>query len=187
MSDVIALAVGDAHRQLDRQQTEQGGELDDGVHGHRRGVLERVAHRVADDRRRVQLGALLLHVGFHDLLGVVPGAAGVGHEDGLIQTEHGDGDQVADEEERLEEGEGQRTEEHGQEDVDHALLRVLRADADHLLAVFDVGAALFGIELDVFLDELDRPIGAGGHGLRGRTGEPVDHGAAHDEPSRNGG
>jgi hypothetical protein len=43
-------------------------------------------------------GALLAHVDFDDLLGVVPGTAGVGHEDGLEQAEERDADQVADEE-----------------------------------------------------------------------------------------
>ena len=54
------------------------------------------------------VGALLLQLDLDDLLGVVPGAAGVGHEDGLVETEDRDGDQVADEEERLDEREGQR-------------------------------------------------------------------------------
>ena len=49
-----------------------------------------------------------LQLDLDDLLGVVPGAAGVGHEDGLEQAEERDRDQVADEEVRLEEGEGQR-------------------------------------------------------------------------------
>ena len=83
--------------------------------------------------------ALRLQLGLDDLLGVVPGAAGVGHEDGLEQAEQRDRDQVADEEERLDERERQRGEEHRQEDVEHALLRVLRADLDHLLAVGDRG------------------------------------------------
>ena len=84
-------------------------------------------------------GALLLQLDLDELLGVVPGAAGVGHEDGLEQAEERDRDQVADEEVRLEAGEGQRGEEDGQEDVEHALLRVLRADLDDLLAVGDRG------------------------------------------------
>ena len=36
-------------------------------------------------------------------------------------------------------------------------------------------------ELDVRLDELDRAVGAGRHGLRRRAGEPVDHRAAGDQ------
>ena len=111
--------------QLDGQQAEQRGELDDRVQRDRGGVLERVAHRIANDRGVVQRRAFLLQLDFDDLLGVVPGAAGVGHEDGLVEAEDGDGDQVADEEERLDEREGQRGEENGDEDVEHALLRVL--------------------------------------------------------------
>jgi hypothetical protein len=56
-------------------------------------------------------GCPWLELDLDELLGVVPGAAGVGHEDGLVEAEDRDRDQVADEEERLEEGEGQRREE----------------------------------------------------------------------------
>ena len=49
-----------------------------------------------------------LQLDFDDLLRVVPGAAGVGHEDRLVQTEDRDRDQVADEEERLDERERER-------------------------------------------------------------------------------
>jgi hypothetical protein len=56
----------------------------------------------------VQRRALLLQLDLDDLLGVVPGAAGVGHEDRLVEAEERDRDQVADEEVRLEEGERER-------------------------------------------------------------------------------
>jgi hypothetical protein len=85
-------------RELDGEQAEQRGELDDRVHGHRGGVLEGVADGVADDGGRVQRGALLLELDLDDLLGVVPGAAGVGHEERLEEAEEGDRDEVADEE-----------------------------------------------------------------------------------------
>ena len=85
---------------------------------------------------------------FDDLLGVVPGAARVGHEDGLEEAEERDRDQVADEEERLEEGERQSREEDGQEDVEHAFLRVLGADLHHLLAILD-GRLRSAFQLDV--------------------------------------
>ena len=151
-----------------------------GLSATERRVLERIADRVADDRGGVQLGALRLELGLHDLLRVVPGAAGVGHEDGLVQAEQRDGDQVADEEVRLDEGEGQRGEEDDEEDVEHALLRVLGADLHDLLAVGHRGLR-GALELDVRLDELHRPVGAGGHGLGRGAGEPVDHRAAGDE------
>ena len=63
-------------------------------------------HGVADDGRVVERRALLLQLDLDDLLGVVPGAAGVGHEDRLEEAEERDRDQVADEEVRLEEREG---------------------------------------------------------------------------------
>ena len=56
----------------------------------------------------------------------------------------------------------------------------MRADRDDLLAVGDRGL-LRALELDVRLDELDRAVGAGGHRLRGRAGEPVNHRAAGDQ------
>src|SRR6187551_937201 len=52
------------NRQLDREQAEQGGELDDRVHGHRRSVFERVAHGVADDGGSVQVRAALFQFDF---------------------------------------------------------------------------------------------------------------------------
>jgi hypothetical protein len=166
--------------QFDRQQSEQRGEFDDRVHGHRRRVLERIAHRVADHRGVVQRRAFLFQFGFDDLLGVVPRGAGVGHEDCLVEAEDRNRDQVADKEERLHEGEGQGPEEDGDKDVEHALLRVLGADLDHLLAVGDRG--LFrAFELDVGLDELHGAIGASGHGLHGCAGEPIDHRAAGNQ------
>ena len=117
-----------------------GPELDDRVHRHRRGVLERIADRVADDGRGVQRRALLLQLDLDDLLGVVPRAAGVGHEDGLEQAEDRDRDQVADEEERLEEREGEGREEDAMKmlnmpfcaycvQISTTFLRVLDVDA----------------------------------------------------------
>ena len=52
-------------------------------------------------------GAFLAQFDFDDFLGVVPGAAGVGHEDGLEQAEGRQADQEADEEKRLHAGERQ--------------------------------------------------------------------------------
>ena len=56
----------------------------------------------------------------------------------------------------------------------------LRADLDDLLRVLD-RRLLDAFELDVRLDELDRAVGAGRHGLGRRAGEPVDDRAAGDE------
>ena len=71
-------------------------------------------------------------------------------------------------------------EEHGDENIQHPFLRVLGADLDHFLAVGD-GGLLHAFELDVGFDELDRAVSAGGHGLRGCAGEPVNHRAAGDQ------
>ena len=83
----------------------------------------------------MQRRPFLFHVDLYDLLRVVPGAAGIGHEDGLVQAEDRNRDQVADKEERLHERERKRGEEDGEKDVEHSLLRVLGADFHHLLAV----------------------------------------------------
>jgi hypothetical protein len=55
--------------------------------------------------------------------------------------------------------EGERREEDAEEDVDHPLLRVLRADRDDPLRVLD-GTFLDALDADVPLDELDRAVGA---------------------------
>ena len=73
-----------------------------------------------------------------------------------------------------------RGEEDGDEDVEHAFLRVLGADLDDFFAVGDAGGGC-AFELDVGLDEFDGAVGAGGDGLGAGAGEPVDHGAAGDE------
>src|SRR5437867_12294061 len=101
----------------------------------------------------MQRGALFLQLHLDDLLRVVPRASGVGHEDGLVKAEDGDGNQITDEEERLETREGEGGEEDGDEDVEHALLRVLRADGHYLLRVFDRRLFRAGVEADVALDE----------------------------------
>src|SRR6185369_18017232 len=93
----------------------------------------------------------------------LPGAAGIGHEDGLVEAEDGDGEEIADEEVRLDEGESECGEKDGDENVEHALLRVFGADFHNLLAVGDAGRGC-SIELDVGFDEFNGAVGAGGDG-----------------------
>ncbi len=81
--------------------------------------------------------AFLLQDDLHHFFGIVPGAARVGHEDGLVQAEDGNGHQVADEEIGFNKSKRQRGEEDRKENVEHSLLRVLGADFHHFLAVFD--------------------------------------------------
>src|SRR5215213_5940726 len=94
--------------------------------------------------------SLLLELHLDDFLCVIPRTAGIRHEDRLIETEDCDRYQVADEEVRLDESEPKRSEEHGQEDVEHAFLCVLRAYLDDFLAVGD-RRFLRGLEIDVRL------------------------------------
>jgi len=61
-------------------------------------VLERIADGVADDGRGMKFGAFLFQIHFNDFLGVVPRAAGIGHEDGLEQAEERNAHEVTDEE-----------------------------------------------------------------------------------------
>ena len=125
--------------------------------------------------------ALLLEFDFNDLLGGVPGASGIGHENGLVQAEDGDGEKVADKKERFDKGKGQSGEEHRDEDVQHAFLRVFGANLDDLFAVGNAGGGS-SFELDVGLDKFDRAVSTSGHGLRGSAGEPVNHGTTGDQP-----
>src|SRR5215470_13152428 len=173
VSECRALFTSERNGQLDGEQSEQSGELDHRVHGDRGSVLEGIADCIADDSGGVQVSSLLLEFDFDDFLGVVPCAAGVGHEDGLIETEYGDRDEIADEVERLDEGESESSEEHSDEDVQHAFLRVAGADLDDFLAVGDAGL-LDSFELDVGLDELYGAVGAGADSLGGSAGEPVN-------------
>src|SRR6202020_563115 len=102
-----------------------------------------------------------------------------------IQTEGRNRDQVADEEEWLHKRERQGHKEDREEDVEHALLRVLGADFDDLLAVAH-RSLHYAVQLDVGFDELDRSISASGHGLRGSAGEPVDDGTARNKSEDEG-
>src|SRR5208283_5009512 len=70
-------------------------------------------------------------------------------------------------------------------DVEHAFLRVLGADLNYFFAVGD-GSLLCTFEMDVGFDELHGAIGAGGHGLHGCAGEPIDHGAAGNQAQKEG-
>ena len=73
--------------QLDGEEAEERGEFDDRVHGDGGGVLEGIADGVADDGGGMKRGSLLAQFDFDDFFCVIPGAAGVGHEDGLEKAE----------------------------------------------------------------------------------------------------
>src|SRR5260370_32617621 len=180
-----ALRGSQLHGKLDGEQAEESRELDDRIQRNGRCVFEWIANRVADDCGVVQRRPLLFQLDFNDFFGIVPGAAGVGHKNGLIQAEDGDGEKIADEEERFDESKRQRSEKHGNENVQHAFLRVLGANFNDLLAVGDAGGS-GTFELDVGFDEFDRAVGSGGYSLRARAGEPVNHGATSDQAENKG-
>src|SRR5258705_8681039 len=165
--------ISQLDRKLDRQQTKQRGELDARIHCYRRRILERIAHRVAHYRRIVKRRVLLLEFTLDHFLGVVPCPAGIRHEDRLIQTEHGDRDQITDKEERLDECKSKRGKENHQKDVEHALLCVLSANLNDLLAVL-YRSFLDPFEFYIRFDELDCPVSAARHRLHRSAGEQVD-------------
>src|SRR5438874_5257469 len=82
-----AVLRGKLDRQLYGQQAEEGRELDHGIHGNRRSVFEWIANRVADHGGVMQWCSLLFEIDFDNLFRVVPCAAGVRHEDRLIEAE----------------------------------------------------------------------------------------------------
>src|SRR5690606_36745997 len=83
----VAVHPGEPGREDERHDAHQ---LDEDVHGRPGGVLERVADGVTDDGGLVRLGALAaVGAALDVLLGVVPCATGVGHEEGEEDT--GDG------------------------------------------------------------------------------------------------
>src|SRR4029077_15439648 len=92
---------------------------------------------------------------------------------------------IADEEEGLDKSESQCGEKHGNENVQHALLRVLGANLNDFLAVSDAGGGS-SFELDVGLDKFDSAISASGHSLRGSASKPVNHGATGDQAENKG-
>src|SRR5439155_26906604 len=117
-------------RKLHCQQSKQRCELDDRVQCHRTCVFERIAYGVANNSSCVQIRALRFKLRLHDLLRVVPCAAGVGHEDRLVEAEQGDGNQITDKEVRIKESKTERCEKHREEDIEHSPLGILRADLD---------------------------------------------------------
>src|SRR5581483_3122323 len=125
-------------------------------------------------------------LGFYDLLGVVPSAARVGHKDGLVQAEQGNGNQITNKEIRFGERKRERREKHYQKDIEHAFLRVLRTNLDHFLAV-GYGSLCYAFQPNIGFDEFHRAIGAGGDRLHGSSGKPIDDGAARDQAEQEGG
>ena len=86
-SSAQAEPVADLGAVGDDQAGEDDGDhvhqFDEDVQGRSGGVLEGVADGVPDDGGLVGIGAFAaVLAGFDEFLGVVPGAAGVGHEDG---------------------------------------------------------------------------------------------------------
>src|SRR5580704_12729469 len=97
MRQTLALRGGQLDGQFYSEQAEQRSELDDGIQGHRRSVLEWIANGVSHDGGVVKRSAFLLQLHFHDLFGVIPCAPGISHKDRLVQAEYRDREQVADE------------------------------------------------------------------------------------------
>ena len=185
MRDPRALLDRELDGQFHRKQAEQRREFDNRIHRNRRGVLEGIADGIANDGRRMQRRAFFLQLDFNDFLSIIPSSAAVCHENRLEQPKQGDRNQVTDKEIGFDEGKGQRREEHGQENIEHAALRIQSANLHHALAVGH-RRLLHALELDIGLDEFHRSIRAGRHGLSGGAGKPVDHRPAGDEAEQEG-
>src|SRR5438132_4855429 len=168
------------HGKLNRKQSEQSCEFDHRIHRHRGRILEGIAHRIADDRGIVQRRAFLFQFNFHNFFGIVPGAAGVRHENSLVQPEYSDRDQISNEVEGLDKCKRQRSEKDREEYIEHALLRVLRANLHNFLAVRN-RSLLHSFQPDIRFDEFDCPVSARRYGLRGSAGKPVNHCSAGDQ------
>src|SRR6058998_3593258 len=115
-----------------------------------------------------------------NFFGIVSRAPGVRHEDRLIQTEDRDRDQVSNEVEGLDKGKRQRSEEDREEYIEHALLRILRANLHNFLAVRN-RSLLHSFQPDIRFDEFDCPVSARRYGQRGSAGKPVNHCSAGDQ------
>ena len=125
------------HQHRRRQQRYQVDDLDHRVERRACGVLQRVAHGVAYDGRLVGIGAFAaVNAVFDGLLGIVPRAAGCGHE--YCQQLAGEYDA------RQRTAQCLNTQEHADDEgseygdkrkADEFLLRRACANADHLLVI----------------------------------------------------
>src|SRR5580704_1777341 len=98
-------------------------------------MLERIAHGVANNSSSVQRRTLLFHFRFDDFLCVVPGSSRMRHKTRLVKAEDRDRNQTAHKKEGVDERERKCREEYRNENIQHAFLRVLRANPDYFLAV----------------------------------------------------
>ena len=101
----------------------------------------------------MQRRAFFAKVDFYDLLGVVPCAAGIRHKQRLVQPEDRNRNQIARKQIRIKARKRNRERENHDKDVEHAFLRIQRADTHHFLRIF-LGGRLFARKLDVLLDEI---------------------------------
>ena len=123
--------------------------------------------------------ALCVQINLHDLLRVIPGTAGIGHEDGSVQTNNRDGDEVPNEEEGFDKGKGQCREKDTEEHVHHPVVRI-RCRLDDPAGILD-RRLRYSVQLDASLYELDSAVCPSRHRLDRGAGEPIDHGATDHE------
>ena len=104
-------------------------DLEENVHRRAGGVLEGITHGVADDRSLVRVGTLAAVVaGLDVLLGVVPGTAGVRHEDRQRKARHERAGEQAAEGIDIDEADDERHDDRKGAGDDHLLERRIRAD-----------------------------------------------------------
>ena len=184
LSSLFLLQDGVIHDQAREHDGHHAQQLNEDVDGRARGILERVAHGVAHHAGLVALAALAAEVaGLDVLLGVVPGAAGVGHVDG--HQEAGDG------------GAGQQTDHtleaqhhahhdgryHGDNGGQHHLLQAGLGAQVHAARIIGIGLALHQArdltELTAHLQH--HALGRAAHRVHGQGGEHEGQAGADEQ------
>ena len=125
-----------------------------------------------------------MQIDFNHFLGIVPGTAGICHIQSLKQTKDRYRNQIAGKQRCIKAGKGNRKREDDDENVQHAFLRINRADFDHALGILN-RRCLVGIQLDVLLNVVDRAISTGRNRLHRSAREPVNDRAAQNQAEQN--
>ena len=158
-------------------------ELDQDVERRTGGVLEGIADRVADDRSLVGVAALAAHVAtFDTLLGVVPGAARVRHEDRLHDTHDESSSEQATERMHAPESRQDRSEDRDDARDDHLLERAIGRDL-HAACGVRLDRTLHDVRVlaELTTDLLDHDEGRITNGTHGERTELVRQDTAEKE------
>src|SRR5438034_2479745 len=187
-----ALAVGNVvlNDQRQRQQADHVHHFDERVDRRPGGIFERIADGVARDAGLMSFRAFAGQPGaglvFDGLLGVVPGAAGVGHEDCQELADHDHASQEPAQPIRTQE----ETDEDGRENSQQAgtyelLLGRRRADIDHPAVVWFLGAGPDFLVAELHAAFLHDQISGPAYRPDGHAAEQEGHGSADQHADEN--